>query len=91
MPITRRQFELEIDIEIEGWMEKISAFLAEHKDEAFKESELWYALWGDRPLPLDVMQAFDRALEKLSELEAVEFRKIRDEWYYSYGRKPLEI
>lgn len=40
MPITRRQFELEIDIKTEEWMDKIEAFLAEHKDEAFTEEDL---------------------------------------------------
>ncbi len=91
MPITRRQFEMEIDTQIEEWMKKIHGFLTEHKDVAFKESELRYALWGERPLPLDVMQALNRALEKLFELKAVEAKKIRDEWYYSYGSKSLEI
>ena len=40
MPITRRQFELEIDTKTEEWMEKIRAFLAEHKDEAFTLEEI---------------------------------------------------
>jgi len=40
MPITRRQFDLGIDNRIEGWMRKIHAFLAEHKDEAFNAAEL---------------------------------------------------
>ena len=40
MPITRRQFELEIDEKIEEWMWAIHRLLAEHKDEAFTEEEL---------------------------------------------------
>jgi len=40
MPITRKQFESEIDPEIEEWMKKIHTFLAEHKDEAFTADEL---------------------------------------------------
>ncbi len=40
MPITRKQFELEIDIKTEEWMRKIHSLLAEHKDEAFTEEEL---------------------------------------------------
>lgn len=92
MPITRKQFELEIDPRIEEWMKKIHVFLTEHKDEAFRESELRNALLGEAPpMSLDVMKAFSQALEKLAELEVVEFRKIRDEWYFSYGSKPLEI
>ena len=40
MPITRKQFQLEIDPKIEEWMGKIHSFLAERKDEAFTEEEL---------------------------------------------------
>ena len=40
MPITRKQFELEIDTKTEEWMDKIKVFLAEHKDGAFTEYEL---------------------------------------------------
>lgn len=40
MPITRKQFELEIDTKTEEWMKKIHGFLAERKDEAFSEAEL---------------------------------------------------
>lgn len=40
MPITRRQFELEIDEELEEWMRDIHGFLAEHKDEALTKEEL---------------------------------------------------
>ena len=40
MPITRRQFELEIDAKTEEWMKKIHGFFTEHKDEAFSKEEL---------------------------------------------------
>lgn len=40
MPITRRQFELEIDTKTEEWMDTIKVFLAEHKSEAFTLEEL---------------------------------------------------
>ena len=44
MPITRRQFELEIDAKIEEWMRKIHSFLNTHAEEAFTEAELHEAL-----------------------------------------------
>ena len=107
MPITRRQFELEIDAKIEEWMRKIHSFLAEHKDEAFNEDELRqhyspplvgllsdaqkrYLQVKGKGDPFDILPgekwSFDRALEKLVDLRAVEKATIRASEYYAYKR-----
>ncbi len=83
MPITRKQFEIGIDPKIEEWMEKIRAFLSEHKDEAFNANELLEALHG-RNEPKD----FLAAVEKLVELGAAEKKIIRGTDYYSYREQP---
>ncbi len=94
MPITRRQFELEIDTQMEEWMKKIHAFLGEHKDKAFTIAELyneWQSVFDLRSLLLNERPSVEKALDKLVQLGAVEARTIRGESYYSYGDKPLEI
>ena len=83
MPITRKQFELEIDTEIEKWMEKIRAFLVEHKDVAFSRTELWETLCGKG----EEWEAWVSALDKLVELAQAEKRIIRDTNYYAYGEE----
>ncbi len=106
MPITRKQFEMGIDTKIQEWMRKIHSFLAAHKDEAFTSGELheyldpsWIRDFEGKPFITfdestaikEEREAFNVTLEKLVGLEAVEERKIRGEYYYSYGPFPLEI
>ena len=83
MPINRRQFELGVDTEIEEWMGKIVDFLAEHKDEAFTRSELWKLIYAKSSWPTSVEEAFNKALEKLSQIGDVEIKRIRDKNYYA--------
>jgi len=98
MPITRTQFELEIDAETEEWMKKVYMFLKDHKDEAFTSRELAEQLNGfahKGTFPSTVVfvpslnSAFELALEKLSEIGAADTRVIREESYYRLGSKPL--
>ena len=91
MPITRRQFEWGVDAEIEEWMEKIRAFLAEHKDEAFTMDELWKAIYAKSSWPTSVREAFVEALDKLVIIETAETRIIRDIKYYLYFKKEEDI
>jgi len=87
MPITRRQFELGIDFGILQWMEKIHAFLSAHKAEAFTRSELAVTLGISAQRMFELKRQaedFDLALEKLTEVGAVEARRIKDILYYSY-------
>lgn len=41
MPITRKQFELGIDLDVEQVMEALSGFLMDHPEEAYTSGELW--------------------------------------------------
>ncbi|MBI2832231.1 MAG: hypothetical protein HYX79_08245 [Chloroflexi bacterium] len=94
MPITRRQFELEIDPKVEEWMRSIHSFLTTSKNEAFTFSELWEALVGERTgsgLTTSISEDFRLALDSLLELGAVEKRKVRNLDYYSYGASSFEI
>jgi len=90
MPITRRQFELGVDAEIEGWMDKIHNFLSEHKDEAFNSEELWKTIYGKPAWQPAVREAFDEALIKLVDQEMAARRIIRETSYYAYKEK-LEL
>ena len=51
MPITKLQFELGINEEIEAVMRKIASFLEQHKDEAYNLEELWQEEFGSASLP----------------------------------------
>ena len=94
MPITRKQFELEMDSKIEGWVKKVYAFLVEHKTEAFTDGELknqWRVDYDSRSWLVTEDTAFTEALAKLIEFKAAEVRIIRGQYYYSLGHMPLEI
>jgi len=88
MPITRKQFELGIDTEIEGYMKRIRDFLAEHQEEAFTLSELGHALGVPLAswlrLPSGEL-ALLRALDKLVEAGAVEAKLIENIAYHALG------
>ena len=95
MPITRKHFELGIDMTTAEWMRKTYDYLAQHKDEAFTTEELGQAL-GLLTLPGGLLidegaGVFSDALDKLAELEAAEKRLIRGTAYYSLGPMPLQI
>lgn len=83
MPITRKQFELEIDPKTEEQMKPIESFLSSHKNDAFGREELWEALRGKG----EEREAWDAALDKLVELGVVEKRIIRGADYYSCKKK----
>ena len=85
MPITRRQFEWGVDAEIEDWMDKILAFLAERKNEAFTGDELWELIYAKTSWQKTVREAFDEALGKLVVIGDAERRIIRDVEYYIHA------
>ena len=89
MPITRKQFEWGVDAEIEEWMGKISAFLAQHKDQAFTSAELWKTIYAKPVWQTTVQEAFDEALEKLVSIGEAERRKIRDIEYYIHAEEKV--
>ena len=79
MPITRRQFDLGIDKAVEQCMVRIHEFLSKSKNQAFSKGEIFSAISGEVPL-----KKFDRALEKLAEIRAVDVRYVKNESYYAY-------
>lgn len=87
MPITKRQFELEIDQKTEEWMKSIHAFLAQHKDEAFTEHEIrqqFRPAVGVFAILPEEEADFHLGLEKLVGLGAVGKAIIRGSAYYAY-------
>jgi hypothetical protein len=91
MPVTRRQFELGIDQEIEDFMKKIYLFLAQRSDQAFGEEEIFQEHAVEMPDRLSALykHPLHIALERLVEQEAAKKKGIRDRNYYTYGDKPL--
>jgi len=79
MPITRRQFDLGIDEATESCMRQIHSFLGSRKTQAFSREELFAALSGAFSI-----RRFNRALEKLIELRAVDSRDVKGQPYYAY-------
>ena len=77
MPITRKQFEWGVDTEIEDWMNKILAFLAEHENEAFTRDELWKLIYKQTSWQMTVREAFNEALDKLVFIKDVERRNAQ--------------
>ena len=71
MPITRKQFELEINSKTSEWMRKIHKLLAEHKDQAFSAKELYKSFTGKQlprfPIPEDEGGGFGYSAEGYEE------------------------
>lgn len=86
MPLTKRQFELQIDQQIEGWMRQVYELLETHQDLAYSGDELRHELLGDSPAPTKA-ETFGRALETLDSIGAVEKREVHDLVYYAFNRK----
>lgn len=104
MPLTRKQFELGINSDVEAAMRRIHSYLSEHKDQAFTKEEIALALGvsflGSAPQSGEGREKywervkhyrdFEVALEKLIELRVVEGAEISATTYYAAGRRPLE-
>lgn len=97
MPITRKQFDLGIDAELESWMRRMSDFLVQHQEEAFSLDELGGALeaggWNSldfdfKPLSSQ-RQRFELALRRLVDLDVVSERVVAGVHYYAAGRRSL--
>jgi len=103
MPISRRQFDLGINKEIESWMSRIDEFLAQHPSEAFSATELakQFGL-PELDIPVrgvalglfpermsDEQKRFAVALVKLSEVGVVSEREVAGAAYFASGRYRL--
>lgn len=91
MPVTRRQFQLDVSADIEEWMKRIHSFLVEHWDEAFTAGEL------SRDVPLrrgELMEEFERsifsrALTRLVASGHVERKMVDGKDYFAARSKNL--
>lgn len=81
MPITRRQFELGINNEIDALMERIYNFLDAHRDLAYNQGELEKEVGGEDP------NHFPRALEVLVTVGAFESGWVRNDSYYAFANE----
>ncbi|MFQ6027096.1 MAG: hypothetical protein ACE5Q6_06355 [Dehalococcoidia bacterium] len=80
--MTKRQFELRIDAEIESWMRQVYELLVAHQDLAYSTEELLHEVLGDSPGIH--REKFGRALETLTKLGAIEKRQVHDTEYYAF-------
>lgn len=85
MPLTKRQFELRIDQEIESWMREIYALLSDNRELAYSSEEIQEstvgAVFGDAEV------RFYRALNVLVEIGAAEKRSVANDAYYAFRSK----
>ena len=81
MPLTKRQFELGIEHQTEGWMRKVYELLASDRDHAYSSRELLDKLRGRAHTS---SAKLPRALEVLVGIGAVETRDVDGTHYYTF-------
>ena len=86
MPITKRQFQLGIDDQIDLLMRQVYDLLASNAEAAFSTLELQEALLGQSPSH-GQYQALDAALDTLGRIKAIEKRTVAREDYYAFSSK----
>ena len=86
MPLTRRQFDLGIDEEIENWMRQVYELLENHRDLAYTSEELREAVLGQAKDSSKV-EKFGRSLDVLAGISAVDKRWLNETEYYAYLRE----
>lgn len=86
MPITKRQFQLGIDDDIDSLMRQVYELLVRRAESAFSTGELTDALLGQSPSH-GQRQALYAALETLSRIKAIEKRTVSREDYYAFSNK----
>ena len=82
MPITRRQFELGINDDIEEWMREAHAFFSMRRDEAFSTGEIAQNLEADSKA--GGTRDLRRGLEALERVLAIQKRVVRGKTYYAF-------
>ena len=91
MPINRRQFELGVDKEGEGWMREIYDHLASHRDLAYSYQELLHHVRLERnPKGIEGLNReadeakLERVLNELVWIGAIGKNKIDGSDYYAF-------
>ena len=83
MPITKRQFELGIDDDVQRRMQEIYALLVSDREVAYSFEELFQSFIGDAYMSADRAK-LQRALDVLVEIGAVDKRWVTDTAYYAF-------
>ena len=86
MPITKRQFELGIDDQIDALMRRVYEWLVGHSESAFSTTELEHAVFG-QSVSSKQYDALRAALDTLSRIKAIEKRTVGREDYYAFSSK----
>lgn len=89
MPLTKRQFELGVDQEIEEYMRQIYHRLVADRDVAYNHAELLRAVVSRPPSDL-LLVKFNQAIEVLVRIGAAEARVVAGETYYAFQREVNE-
>ena len=84
MPLTKRQFDLGIDEEGEEWMRQVYLLLAEHRDLAYSFEELKETVLGGGITASTQASKFNRALEVLAEIGALDKGEVDRTDYYAF-------
>lgn len=83
MPLTKRQFELQIDEEMENWMRQVYLLLVAHRELAYSYLELLEAVFGPQKSAGAKNAKFRRTLDILCELGAIDRRSVGETDYYA--------
>ncbi len=86
MPLTRRHFELGINVPTEQLMLQVYAFLKADRAQAYSEDELSKQCNVSAADP-SLVTRFSRALEVLVEIGALDKALVHDQDYYAFGQE----
>ncbi len=86
MPLTKRQFELGIDEEMEIWMRQVYELLADNNELAYSHDELGQQVLGDAR-DMEAGEKLERILDVLVRIRAVERREVAGNYYYAFDEK----
>ncbi|MBM3941840.1 MAG: hypothetical protein FJ316_02735 [SAR202 cluster bacterium] len=83
MPLTKRQFELRIDDEVESLMRSIYEQVGRHRELAYSQYELEEILVGEH-VSSHQRRKIQQALEALTRISALDKRDIGGTDYYAF-------
>ena len=86
MPITKRQFQLGIDDQIDSLMRQVYDLLVSRAESAFSAIELEEALFGGSGSGTQ-HESLITAIDTLSRIKAIEKRTVSDLDYYAFSNR----